>query len=195
MKKPDNLDQRSSADDSVGTIPVRSEAAVLTREEARKTQHMAVYDDPMVTGRRSASGKIQWQCKVCGRITSGAERECYTFEMMTDAEIEEWVRSFPARTGVGRPMNGVARAEDTASPPATSEAPKFADSLQVENPKRESSEALERCDREIEAVDAYPPDLDALAYLCVMGREDWEHEKRLIAEGYNPLFNDPEDCE
>ena len=46
-----------------------------------KVPHLAKYDDPMVTGRRSNSGKIMWKCLVCGRETTGGEKECRTFEM------------------------------------------------------------------------------------------------------------------
>jgi hypothetical protein len=38
----------------------------------------------------SPSGKCQWRCKRCGRITQGAEKECLTPETMTEAETDEW---------------------------------------------------------------------------------------------------------
>jgi site-specific DNA-methyltransferase (adenine-specific) len=41
---------------------------------------------------------------------------------------------------------------------------------------------IDRCDQELAAIDARP-DLDTSpAYLSTMGRNDWEHEKRLIRE-------------
>lgn len=62
----------------------------MTREWYQKNRHEAEYDDPMVTGRRSNSGKLEWECQKCGRITSGCERECYTLAMMTPEQIQEW---------------------------------------------------------------------------------------------------------
>lgn len=40
--------------------------------------------------------------------------------------------------------------------------------------------ALARCDREIAEIDARDPHAAADAYLSVLGREDWNHEKRII---------------
>jgi DNA adenine methylase len=42
--------------------------------------------------------------------------------------------------------------------------------------------ALDRCDRELAAIDARPDIDTAPAYLPAMGRNDWEHEKRLLEE-------------
>ena len=55
-------------------------------------------------------------------------------------------------------------------------------------------EALERCDREIAAISTLDPQTHK-AYLTVMGQSDREYERRLIAKGYDPRFDDPEDCE
>jgi hypothetical protein len=55
-----------------------------------RTRHKAEYDDPMQTGRRSPSGKLQWKCLRCGRTTTGAERECFSLQMMTPEELLEW---------------------------------------------------------------------------------------------------------
>jgi hypothetical protein len=42
-------------------------------------------------------------------------------------------------------------------------------------------EALDRCEREIAEIDARDPNgAEHRAYLGVLGREDWRHEKRLI---------------
>ena len=49
----------------------------MAREYFAQYRHFPDYEDAPP----SNSGKSQWRCRVCGRITQGAERECWTLAM------------------------------------------------------------------------------------------------------------------
>lgn len=56
------------------------EPSKTTPEVDPKRRHLANYEPCEA----SPSGKNQWRCTICGRVTQGAERECFTIQMMLD---------------------------------------------------------------------------------------------------------------